>query len=171
MNFQHYFEKLTSSKEFQKFKKEFPKAYFCSGFFAIDKEGNDNQENLDYYEPELKRVFSFKLHNGVELIPVENIEGASELYVPEQLKDNYDFTFDFIENLVQGEMFDKKVNKKITKMLFSMQAKEGKGYLLGTIFLAGLGLFKITIGLDDKRVVDSEKKSFFDMISIVKKDQ
>jgi hypothetical protein len=170
MDFKNHFDRLVKSKEFQKFKKEYPQAYFCSGFFAIDKEGKDNQQNLDYYEPELKKMFSFKLQDKVELIPVENIESTGKEYVPEKLKDNYDFTFEYIENLVEGEMFEKKVNKKITKMLFSMQAKEGKGYLIGTIFLAGLGLFKITIDLDNKIVTESEKKSFFDMINIVKKE-
>jgi len=170
MNFQHYFEKLTSSEEFEKFKKEFPKAYFCSAFFTIDKEGGDNQRSIDYYEPELKKMFSFKLQNSVELIPVEDTTEETTRYIPEKLNDNYDFTFEYVENLVEGELFEKKVNKKVTKMLFSMQAKQGKGYLIGTIFLAGLGLFKLTIDLDNKRVTESEKKSFFDMINIVKKD-
>jgi hypothetical protein len=169
MNFQHYFEKLTSSKEFEKFKKEFPKAYFCSAFFSIDKEGKDNQQHFDYYDSETKKMFSFKLGEKVDLVPVENLSSTGEEYVPEEMKDNYDFDFEYIERLVEGEMFEKKVNKKITKLLFSMQTKEGKGYLIGTVFLSGLGLFKITIDLDNKKVVDSEKKSFFDMISIAKK--
>ena len=49
MNFQFYLEKLMDSGDFQKFKKENPNAYLCSGFFSIDKEkGLDNQQHLDY---------------------------------------------------------------------------------------------------------------------------
>lgn len=36
MNFQFYLEKLFESEEFAEFKKEFPDAYLCSGFFVID---------------------------------------------------------------------------------------------------------------------------------------
>ena len=169
MNFQHYFEKLTSSEEFEKFRKEFPTSYFCSAFFSIDKEGNDNQQHFDYYDPESKKMFSFKISEKVDLIPVENVVGAPEDFVPEKINDNYDFDFNYMERLIEGEMFEKKVNKKIMKILFSMQGKEGKPYLIGTIFLSGLGLFKISIDLDNKKVVESEKKSFFDMMKITKK--
>ena len=39
MNLQLYLEKLKSSGVFKEFMKENPKAYLCSGFFTIDKEG------------------------------------------------------------------------------------------------------------------------------------
>ena len=44
MNFQSYFEKLANSEEFKKFKSDNSEHYLCSGFFSIDKRGNDNQE-------------------------------------------------------------------------------------------------------------------------------
>ena len=63
MNFQFYLEKLMDSEDFQNFKRENPDAYLCSGFFSIDKEKEDNQQHLDYYIPELDKMFSFKLLN------------------------------------------------------------------------------------------------------------
>ena len=51
MNLQFYLEKLFASDEFKKFKKENKDAYFCSGFFSIDKQGRDNQQHLDFYIP------------------------------------------------------------------------------------------------------------------------
>ena len=50
-----------------------------------------------------------------------------------------------------------------------MQAKDKKNYLLGTIFISGLGLLKVRIDLNEKKIVGFEKMSFFDMIKIVKK--
>jgi len=61
MNLQFYLEKLKTSKLFSEFKKENPSAYFCSGFFTMDFEGQDNQRHLDFYIPEKKELFSFKL--------------------------------------------------------------------------------------------------------------
>ncbi|MCX6743802.1 MAG: hypothetical protein NT116_06255 [Candidatus Parcubacteria bacterium] len=50
-----------------------------------------------------------------------------------------------------------------------MQSKDKKNYLLGTIFISGLGILKVKIDLDEKKITDFEKKSFFDMMKIVKK--
>jgi hypothetical protein len=171
MNFQFYLEKLMNSEEFQGFKKENPQAYLCSGFFSIDKEKDDNQQHLDYYIPELDKMFSFKLLNEgkVEMLPVESFNTAETKETPGKINDNYDFDFNYIEKLIEGKMFDEKINKKILKYLFSMQNQEGKDYLIGTIFISGLGLLKCSIDIQEKKVVDFEKKSFFDMMKIVKK--
>ena len=56
MNFQFYLEKLYSSAIFKNFMKENQKAYLCSGFFTIDKEGKDNQIHVDFYIPETKKI-------------------------------------------------------------------------------------------------------------------
>lgn len=74
MNFQFYLEKLYSSAIFKNFMKESPKAYLCSGFFTIDKEGKDNQIHVDFYIPDTKKMFSFRLEKKIEKIPVEVIK-------------------------------------------------------------------------------------------------
>jgi hypothetical protein len=166
MNFQFYFEKLVDSKEFRSFINENKDAFLCSGFFAIDKKGNDNKQSLDYFVPSLNKMFSFKINNEIELIPVEDYGKA---FKPEKIPDNLDFDFNYIETLIEGEMFEKKIKNKIEKLLLSLQAKDKKNYILGTIFISGLGLLKVKIDLNEKRIVDFEKMSFFDMIKIVKK--
>lgn len=176
MNFQFYLEKLLDSEEFQKFKKENPNAYLCSGFFSIDKEKGlegDNQQHLDYYIPDTKEMFSFKLRNGdnVEKLSIENFNNLekNKREIPGKINDEQDFDFNYIEKLVEGKMFDEKINKRILKFLFSMQNKEGKDYLIGTVFISGLGLLKCTIDIQEKKVLEFEKKSFFDMMKIVRK--
>ncbi|HNZ52464.1 MAG: hypothetical protein BWY36_00774 [Candidatus Diapherotrites archaeon ADurb.Bin253] len=166
MNFQFYFEKLVGSKDFKKFISENKDAFFCSAFFAVDKKGKDNKQNIDYYVPSINKMFSFKINDGVELIPVEDY---GEVFKPEKIPDNLDFDFNHIEKLIEGEMFEKKIKNKIEKLLLSIQAKEKKVYILGTIFISGLSLIKIKIDLDEKKIVDFEKMSFFDMIKVVKK--
>lgn len=161
-----------ASEDFQKFKKENPEAYLCSGFFSIDKEkNNEHEQHLDYYVPELDKIFSFKLLNEgkTEMIPVESYNEAENKIKPNKLDDNYDFDFNYIEKLVEGEMFEQKINKKILKYLFSMQNYEGKDYLIGTVFISGLGLLKCKVDLQEKKVTEFEKKNFFDMMKIVKK--
>lgn len=166
MNFQFYFEKMMKSKDFSKFTSDNKDAFLCSAFFSVDKKGEDNKQNIDYFVPSLNKMFSFKLNNTVELVPIEDY---GENFKPEKIPDNIDFDFSYIEKLIEGEMFEKKINNKIEKLLFSLQAKDKKNYLLGTIFLSGLALLKVKIDLDEKKIIDFDKKSFFEMMKIVKK--
>ena len=56
MNLQFYIEKLEHSEVFKKFIKDNSKAFLCSGFFVIDKEGKeDDKIHLDYFVPENSR--------------------------------------------------------------------------------------------------------------------
>jgi hypothetical protein len=178
MNFQFYIEKLFDSKEFQDFKKENPSAFLCSGFFSIDKKPTsknpqgDNQQHLDYFIPELNKMFSFKLNqNPVELMPVDNFAQNSEDQKPEfkKISDNLDFEFEEFEKMIEQKMQEEKINKNIEKLLWSLQHKDGKEYLIGTIFISNLGMIKASIDLQEKQLKDFEKKSFMDFLKITKK--
>lgn len=169
MNFQFYLEKLLESEEFEKFKKENPDAFLCSGFFSIDKKSSDNQQHLDFYIPKLNKMFSFKLNqNPVEMVPVENFGYESgEKIIP--ISDNFDFNFEDIEKVVLEKMQEEKVNKKIEKLIWSVQNRSGKNFMIGTIFISGLGMIKVSYNLDEKTLEEFQKKSFFDFLKIVKK--
>lgn len=166
MNFQFYSEKLEKSDDFKKFRDENKDAFLCSGFFIIDKKGEDNKQNLDYFVPSLNKMFSFKIHEGVELVPIEDFGKG---FKPEKISEEIDFDFNAIEKIIQDRMEKEKIKNRIEKLLFSLQAKDKKNYILGTIFISGLGLIKVKVDLDEKKIVDFEKKSFFDMMKIVKK--
>jgi hypothetical protein len=191
MNFQFYFEKLLESKDFKKFSKENKDAFLCSGFFIVDKKndenkqkiivmdkkragtpvnpiekGEENKQSIDYFVPSLKKMYSFKISNEVEMIPVENF---GEVFKPEKIPDNVNFDFKEIEDLIQKKMEEEKIKNKIEKLLLSLQAKDKINYILGTIFISSLGLIKVRIDLNEKKIVDFEKMSFFDMMKVVKK--
>jgi hypothetical protein len=166
MKFQFYFEKLLESKDFKKFIKENKDAFLCSGFFVIDKKEEGNKQNIDYYVPSINKMFSFKMDDKVEIVPVEDF---GENFKPEKIPDNVDFDFTEVEDLILDKMEKEQIKNKIEKLLFSLQAKDKKNYLLGTIFISSLGILKIRIDLDEKNIIDFEKKSFFDMMKIIKK--
>ena len=166
MNFQFYFEKLIESEAFKKFAKENKDSFLCSGFFIIDKKDKENKQNLDYFVPSLNKMFSFKIHDEVEMIPIENF---GDKFKPEKIVKTIDFDFQEIEDLIQDKMEEDKIKNRVEKLLLSLQANNKKNYILGTIFISGLGLLKVKIDLDAKKIVDFEKMSFFDMMKIVKK--
>lgn len=164
MNLQFYLEKLHSSDVFKKFMKENPEAYMCSGFFTMDKEGKDNKRHFDFYIPETKKMFSFKMEDGVEMVPIDIILEK----VPEKLDIDFDFQFEEIEKMLEDEMKKQEIKSKIQKTILSLQDLKGKPFLVGTIFISMLGLLKVQIDISDMKIVEFEKKSLFDMIKRVK---
>ena len=86
--------------------------------------------------------------------------------VLEEVPKEIDFDFEKIKKIIFDEIVKRGIKNRIQKILLSLQSKGGKSFLLGTIFTSGFGLLKITINLTEKKVVDFEKKSFFDMMKI-----
>lgn len=164
MNLQFYLEKLHSSDVFKKFMKENPEAYLCSGFFTMDKEGKDNKRHFDFYIPKTKKMFSFKLEDGVEMMPIDIVLGK----IPEKLDIGFDFEFEEIEKMLEDKMKEENINSKMQKIILSLQDLKGKPFLVGTIFISMLGLLKIQIDISDMKIVEFEKKSLFDMMKRVK---
>lgn len=167
MNSQFLLEKLENSDEYKKFILENNDAYLCSGFFTIDsaEKNSENKYHFDFYIPSTKETFSFELENGVKLTKLERDEG---FILPRVLMKKH-FDFDKLKEKILVEMELKKITNKIQKMIFSLQNKNGKDFLIGTIFLSGLGLIKTDIDLDENIFTDFEKKSLFDMMKIIKK--
>lgn len=110
-------------------------------------------------------MVSFALESGIEQLPIET-------FSKEQIKKiaiNYDFDLDEINEVIEREKIYKGVDKKTQKILLSMLNLDGKDFLVGTVFVTGLGMLKVTLSLPELKVIDFEKKSFFDMLNVFKK--
>jgi len=166
MNIQFYIEKLHDSKEFKKFIKENPKAFTCSGFFVIDKEEDekkrDNKFHFDYYIPNKKKMFSFKLEKKVEMVPVEKFDNKK----PEKISIKLDFDLEKLEEIILKRMEKEGIKNKIQKIIFSLQKLKEKDFLVGTTFITGLGMLRINLDLKTMKITLFEKKSFFDLMNI-----
>jgi len=166
MNLQFYLEKLQNSEEYKKFIKENQDAFFCSGFFSIDETGKEkNQQHLDFFIPSVNKMFSFQLGENINLTPIENF---GKDFIPTPIQD-VTFDFDKIKKMVLEEMEKNKIKNTIQKILLSLQNKDKKNFLIGTVFVSGLGLLKIKLDLEKNEIIEFEKKSFFDMLKIIKK--
>ena len=169
MNFQFYLEKLQNSEVYEKFVKENPKAYLCSCLFILDREhgGKESAVHFDFWQPDEKKMFSFRVDGEIQIVPVENFETREF----EKISDDSDFDLSDFEKLILEKMSEEKMNGRIQKLLFSFQKLGGKDFLVTTGFLNNLGLLKTTISVADKKIETLEKKSFFDMMKIVRKDR
>lgn len=167
MNLQFYFEKLHSSDKYKKFMKENPEAYFCGGFFSIDKENSknpDNKRHLDFYSSKRKNIFSFQLEERIKIVPSDvKYEKA-----PERVSERDDFDFSEIEKLINDKMNQKNINSKVQKILISLQNLNGEAFLICTVFISMFGLLKVNIKLKNAKmeITDFEKKSFMDILKI-----
>lgn len=171
MNLQFYFEKLFGSEEFANFKKENPDCYLCGGFFVIDLENlknPDNKSHLDFIVPSTNKMFSFNLEEGVKIVPIEQFDKDK---IPGKVKDNYNFDFEEFEDLIREKMQKENLKNKLQKIIVSLQHSENKDYLICTVFISGMGILKIHIGLPEMEIVLFEKHSFFDMIKVIKGDR
>lgn len=163
MNLQFYLGKLENSEEFKNFKKDLPKAFLCSAFFSIDKVGKDNKTHFDFFAN--GKIFSFQLENNCKKTLLENY-GKSSF---ERINENIDFEFEKIEKLIEKKVEKEGIKNKIQKLLLSLQQIKGEEIITGMIFISGLGMLKIKIDISKMKITDFEKKSFFDMINIIKK--
>ena len=169
MDFQFYLEKLYASDDFKKFKQENKDAFLFSGFFVKDfskgKESEDKQ-HFDFYVPSIKKAFSFMIEEGGKMFEIEKVIG-----VPAKVGDGYSFDLDEVKGVIEARMVADKSGKKIEKILLSLQnpGKPDKDFLVGTVFIGGMGIIKIKFSLPDLEILDFEKKSFLDMVNIFKK--
>lgn len=163
MKLQFYIEKLSHSKEFREFIKKNPKAYLCSGFFIIDKKGNDNKQHLDYYIPNENKMFSFEFNEKIEMTPIDLIDERNSKKITE-----LDFDFEDIEKMIQKEMEKQNVKNEIQKLIFSLQNIDGKSFLVCAVFISMLGLLKINVNLSENKITEFERKSFFDILRVHK---
>src|SRR4051812_37031801 len=111
MNLQFYLEKLFSSDEYDTFMKENPQAYFCSGFFISDVANKDNQRHIDFYVPDKKEMYSFKVNEVVEKIKVQMTADK----IPNEIHKETNFDFSEVQDLIEKEMVKQKVDNKLEK--------------------------------------------------------
>lgn len=167
MNLQFYIEKLKNSKNFEKFIDENPDAYFCSGFFNIDKKAKDSQVHIDYFMPKQNKIMSFQVSEDMKQIPVDVYEKG----VSEKISEDINFGFHEVEVLIDKTLVERGIKNEVQKILMSLQRLKGKDYLVVTIFVSKLGIIKMTIDLKDMKVDSFEKKSLLDMIGVFKKGE
>tara|TARA_Y100000310_G_scaffold344775_1_gene459430 strand:- start:13291 stop:13785 length:495 start_codon:yes stop_codon:yes gene_type:complete len=59
-------KKIEESKEFKSYKSKFPDSYLTAGFMIYDKLDNAKWQ-IDFYNPNDKRVTPFELDNGIKI--------------------------------------------------------------------------------------------------------
>jgi len=161
MKIKPYIDKLNSSKEFNDFMKENPNAYFSAGFFVIDLESEKNIHQIDYYIPETKKMMTFILDSdNVELKSGE----ASNNKTPKKIAGEINIDLDILKGIVEDEMKNNMVTKKIQKIIAVLQNLDGRVIWNLNCITTDMGIIKVHISDEDHSVLKFDKVNIFDVI-------
>jgi len=161
MKIQPYIDKLNNSKEYKEFIEKNPKAYFSAGFFVLDLENQKNIHQIDYFIPETKKMMTFVLDSDkVELKPGD----ASNDKVPNKISEKINIDLDTLKGIVEDEMKNNTVTKKIQKIIAVLYKLDGKLIWNLNCITTDMGIIKIHISDDDHSILKFDKVNIFDVI-------
>lgn len=160
---------IEKSPEFKKFKKEYPDAELCAGFFIIDMFGNDNKKSLDYKVGE--KIYSFSINElgkikmyQDKLVTDENRDFPKL----EKISDKVKVDLDVVESTAKIRALDEGIASKFSKIIAVLQRykHEGKDRQIWnlTCMLEGLIILHILIDSDTGEIIKFERKSMMDLI-------
>ena len=166
INFKETLEKLESSEEFKKFKKEHPDSFLTAGFFVIDNETNMETKQLDYAvgKGETKELITFYVGEAIQQKKEETIraEKFNLLEIPKiELED--------VINIMkkETEQFAKNYSKIIA--ILQVTDKEGKQVEIWNLTcLAGFSMFRLHVDAMTGKIFKEENKNLMDIMKIEK---
>ncbi|MEK6873987.1 MAG: hypothetical protein AABW91_04005 [Nanoarchaeota archaeon] len=161
MKIQPYIEKLNNSQEFRNFKSKNPKSYFAAGFFVLDFEEKNNLHQIDYYNPENKKMATFELDE--DKVEIKESE-ASNASTPGEIKDQINLDLDILKGLVEDEMKNHTVTHKLHKIIAILQNLDGKLIWNLNCITSDMGIIKMHISDSDHSVLKFEAINLFDVV-------
>lgn len=161
MKIQPYMDKLSSSQEFRNFKSKNPKSYFSAGFFVLDFEENNSLHQIDYYNPENKKMATFALDE--EKIELKESE-ASNASTPREINVQINLDLDSLKGLVEDEMKNHMVTHKLHKIIAILQNLDGRLIWNLNCITSDMGIIKMHVSDSDHSVLKFEAVNLFDVV-------
>ena len=156
---------IKNTKQFQEFINGSPDAYFGAGFFIIDFQNpNANEEQLDYYIPSTKKIASFKL-SGEFKISEQLVEKPLEEIGMDEVK----LSIDDIIEIVKAEMNKKEIAQGIQKIIAVLQKINLELLWSISAILTSSDFAKIRIRDIDASIAKFEKINLMSLIDLRKK--
>lgn len=159
MKLSHFVKRVEKSKEFRDFKKKHHSAYLCAGFFVLDRESGKNQEQIDFFLPNMK-VATFMLESPIKY----KISDTTMKKKIDELKGDTKIDLEQIEGIVHDEMENRTITEGIKKIIAVIQNVEGKKVWILNCILSGLNLLKVHIEDDTGNLLTFEKTNVMDFM-------
>ncbi len=157
---QPYIDKLNSSSVFHSFKEKNPNSYFSAGFFVLDFEHENNVHQIDYFNPESKKIITFTLDRDVEMKEGEAVNES----IPNKIEGNINLDLDVVKGLIEDEMKNQTITTKLQKIIAVIQNIEGKKVWNLNCIATDMGLIKAHIDDETHSILKFEKINLFDVV-------
>jgi len=161
MKIKPYFDKLSASKEYKKFQKDYSDAFMIAGFFILDFESGKSLHQIDYYVPSEKKIAAFTLDKGVMM---QMLEMMHTKIIPEKLDLNTNVDLDALRGILEDEMKNRSITEEIKKIIAILQTIDGKKIWNLNCVLSGMSILKAHIDDDSQTVLKLEKASIMDYV-------
>ncbi len=153
---------IKNTKQFQEFINGSPDACFGAGFFIIDFQNpNANEEQLDYYIPSTKRIASFKL-SGEFKISEQLVEKPLDEIDINEVK----LSIDDIIEIVKAEMNKREIAVGMQKIIAVLQKINLEVIWSISAILTSSDFAKIRIRDIDASVAKFEKINLMSLIDV-----
>ena len=163
MTFKQTYNLITESDLFKDFKKQYPEAEFCTGFFISDFFGNDNKKSIDFKVGE--RIFSFSINElGNLKMNEDELIKTQKFPTLEPVNPDFKVDLDEAESTAKIKALDNGISAKFSKIISVLQKYEGKQVWNLTCMLEGLIILHIIIDANTGEVIKFERKSMMDLI-------
>ncbi|MDD5193746.1 MAG: hypothetical protein PHF67_04140 [Candidatus Nanoarchaeia archaeon] len=163
MTFKQTYETITSSEIFRDFKKQFPEAEFCTGFFITDFFGNDNKKSIDFKVGE--KIFTFSINElGNLKMNEDELIKTKQFPTLEPINPEFKVDLDEAESTAKIKAVGNGINAKFSKIISVLQKYEGKQVWNLTCMLEGLIILHVIIDANTGEVIKFERKSMMDLI-------
>ncbi|MEM3113215.1 MAG: hypothetical protein QXI33_02210 [Candidatus Pacearchaeota archaeon] len=161
MKIKPYLDRLASSKEFKSFTRKNPNAYFSAGFFVIDLESGKNVHQIDYFIPETKKMMTFILDSkDIE----SKLSDMSNDNIPDIITEKINIDLDTLKGIVEDEMKNNMVTKKIQKIIAILHKLDGKLVWNLNCITTDMSIIKIHIADEDHSILKFDKINIFDVV-------
>ncbi|MBT4135897.1 hypothetical protein HOD75_00865 [archaeon] len=163
MNFKETHEIIESSNAFQNFKKQYPDAELCVGFFIRDFVTDEERNSLDYKTED--KIFTFDIKDNNEILQKEDklIDEGNHPQL-KSIKPEVKIEVDELKGLTGTQALDHGISAKFHKIIAVLQNHEDKQVWNLTCMLENLIILHILMDSETGEIIKFERKSMMDMI-------
>lgn len=151
--------KLEFSKEYRKYMKQNPKSFISSAFIMLD--GEDNWQ-LDYYNPETKKITSFLIRERIKVKPESCVFKGKGDKVEKLELSKVRIGLDEAMRKVEKKKQERNIGEIVTKRIVVLQKLKDSNVWNITYLLSNLKAFNVKINCENGEIVS---ESFDSVIS------
>jgi len=156
-------EKLKKSEVFQKFKSEYPDAFFCAGFFILNFKNDTGDYSLDYRND--KQIFSFKIPMGESKNIVMEASDIFEKQTPlAEITCDTQVDLEDLREIVEENLAKNNIKNRLEEIIAVLQMIDNNKIWNMTCMCEGFTIISCQVHSETAGVLKFEKKNLLDFV-------